>query len=648
MRRRLGAALGLAALAWAGMAVPLGGVPAVRAAEYTLVTDASYVARPAEARVEVTVDVTFTNTTPDPAGRFSVFDEVKLAVHDEAAEVAVSDADGELDVAVAQENEVNVATIELRDDVRYEEAAEFQLSYRLDDSEDPQLRVRPSVVVFPAWSFGTAGEVTVSLPAGYQVRVDGDALTESDEGLVSGPIADPSKWLALVTATRPGEYSSFPSTVPLAGGTADLQVRSFADDEAWGERTLALVERALPLLEEQIGLPYPRLGPLVLTETVATDSVGIGEDGAEGAEIPIAFDQPDFTVLHQLAHVWISPALVEPRWLREGLASHMAELVARQIDVQLPYEPAAVTAEEDAAAFRLDAWLAVATAAEERYGYAASWAVISELAAEHGPEALRTVLARSSASVGPYQSAAVEPDPTAEAVATPSAPLTTRAFLDHLQTVTGAPISDALAEVVLVEDDVALLGARAEAREQFDRLLEAAGSWGAPDPTLGAMTAWSFDEGLTQIADALAWIAERDAMLAEMEEAGLSAPDRLQQAYRAYGGGPEAQAELDAERAVLQAYVAGAEQVNRPRSFVERIGLLGGPDPSRQLALASGRFAEGDLRGSVDALTEADRMLSAAETSGMVRLASVALVILLVLGLAVFLVRRRPSYTAGR
>ena len=43
-----------------------------------------------------------------------------------------------------------------------------------------------------------------------------------------------------------------------------------------------------------------------------------------------------------------------------------------------------------------------------------------------------------------------------------------------------------------------------------------------------------------------------------MAETGLSAPERLHQAYRAYGGGAEAESELESEREVVEAYVAAA------------------------------------------------------------------------------------------
>jgi hypothetical protein len=254
-----------------------------------------------------------------------------------------------------------------------------------------------------------------------------------------------------------------------------------------------------------------------------------------------------------------------------------------------------------------------------------------------------------AASMGPYHSASIEPEPTVDGVTAPSAPLTSRSFLDHLETVTGdAGLAELFAERVLRADDVALLEARAAAREAFDRLSATAGSWGTPDPVRGAMTTWTFDEAQRQIDEALGWLEARDELHSEMTRVGLSPSDRLQQAYRAYGGGSEAVAQLDAHRGVVVAYAETARRVNAGRSFAERIGLLAGPQPEDELALANGRFASGDLRGSVEAITEAQRILAAADAGGMVRLASAALVVVLLLGVAVVLFRRRASYTAAR
>ena len=621
---------------------------AVRAADYTMDTVATYAARPDDGVVDVVVEVSFTNTTPDPPGQFSVFDEVRLAIHDGATTVAATDADGELDVQVAVEEDVNVATVSLREELRYEEAVSFELAYVLPDSDDPQLRVRPSVVVFPAWGFGTASRVSVTVPEGYEVRVDGDPLTEEGGAFVSGPIDDPGRWLALVTAVQPVEYASFESAVPLEGGTADLVVRSFADDEAWGERTLDLVTRALPLLEEELGLPYPRLGQLMITEAVATDASGFAEDVESGTEILVAFDQPPFTAIHQVAHVWLSSAFVQDRWLREGLASHVAARVADQLEIAAPYDPAERTDAQAADAFLLDTWPATAGPAGETFGYAASWAFFDELATAVGPDAVRTVLARVAAGVGPYQAAEIDPRPLPDGVAAPAVPLTTRSFLDHLDTVAAADLGPLFAERVLTEADAALLPARAAARGAFAELVAASDGWGAPDPVRAAMAAWDFDVADEQMEAAADWLERRDALLAEMGAAGLSAPDRLQQAWRSYGGAGEAEAELTAEASVVETYSATAAQVTRERTFLERVGHIGGPDPAVELGVANGRFADGDLRGALDATNEAARIVAAAETGGIVRIASVLLVALLVLVVAVVLVRRRSSYTARR
>jgi hypothetical protein len=638
------------ALAWLWLvasALPGIAAPSRAADPYTLASEATYDVRPADGEIGVVVQLTLTNTTPDPEGQFSVFTEIKVAIHDAATDVTASDTDGDLEVGVAVEDGVNVATIQLRDDVRFEEEAGVELRYTLPDTDDdPHLRVRSALVVFPAWSFGTSGSVSIAIPAGYEIRVDGDPMTDEDGRLVSGPIEDPGQWLSLVTAVQPAEYMQLEATVPLQGGTADLLVRAFTDDEAWGQRTIDLVTEALPLLEDEIGLPYPRIGQIILTESVATDSTGFGEGAGGGNEIQVAYDQPPFTALHQVAHVWLSPSLIESAWIREGLASHVAAHVGTELGVEPPYDPAAESESRAEAAVRLDTWSSSDGPEAEAYGFAASWDVINQLEAAAGEDALRAVLARVASSIGPYEVDELEPEPPAEGGGEPDAPLTTRSFLDHLETVSDADVSSIFADRVLTDEDVALLEPRAAARAAFDELAAAAESWGAPDPVRAAMVAWNFDEAGSQIADAMEWLDERDALLARLEDAGLATPDRLRQAYTAYGGGPEARSELDAERSVVEEYQAAADKVNGQRSFIQRIGLVGGPDPDAQLSLASGRFGDGDLRGALDAIAEAQSIVGAAETGGFVRLASVVVLALVLVVAAVILFRRRASYTS--
>lgn len=629
-----------------------GAVPLVRAADpYTLVSDTRYEIRSEDGEIDVTVALDFTNTTPDTSAEFSLFTEIRLAVHDQAVSFAASDDDGELDVksgvrTIAGEK-VHVATIELREGIRYQDSIGLELTYTLPDTDDPHLRVRPSLVIFSAWAFGTSGELSVAVPSGYELRVDGDPLIEEGDQLVSGPIDDPGAWLALVTAVRPAEYAMHEATIALVGGTADLVVRSFSDDDAWGTRTLETVVAALPHIEEEIGLPYPLRGRLTLTEFVATDASGFAEGTTSGTEIQVSFDQPAFTALHQVAHLWVPPTLVDARWIREGLASWVAAQAGTQIDVEPPYEPAAEAERLADAAVELDTWAPTSDRNAEAYGYAASWAFIGELEELVGADAIRAVLVRVAASTGPYDPGGIDPAPTPDTSEPPAMPLSSRSFLDQLDAVAGIDLAAPFAARVLSEADVALLEARSAARADFDALVEEADGWGAPDPLRAAMAAWEFDEAARQMESAHSWLGMRDDLLAEMADAGLSAPDRLQQAYQAYGGGPEALSELDAEGEVVTAYATTAERVTAERSFIERLGLVGGPDPQAQLVLANGHFTDGNLGAAKDATNEADQIIAAAETGGIVRIVSLVLVVLLLVGLAVIIFRRRASsYTA--
>ena len=84
--------LALAWLALVASALPGSAGPARAADEYTLESAATYDLRPDEGAIGVIVQLTLTNTTPDPEGQFSVFSEIKVAIHDGATDVAVTEA----------------------------------------------------------------------------------------------------------------------------------------------------------------------------------------------------------------------------------------------------------------------------------------------------------------------------------------------------------------------------------------------------------------------------------------------------------------------------------------------------------------------------------------------------------------------------
>lgn len=647
MKRRL---VGAGSLALLLLLLPVLSPGVVRAAEYDMSTSARYVVDPSAGEIAVTVEVTFTNTTPNPSGQVSGFDRIDLAIHNGASQVAAEDAKGSLTVDLEIRDGVQVASVKARSRVRYNRSASFTLSYLLADGSAPDVHVRSQVVRFAAWGFGTSSQVTVELPGSYQVRADGDPMViDSDGGvqrLTSGPIPDPAIWLALLTASRPSAYAMQAATVALASGTVDLQVRAWSDDTAWGERTLAILTAGLPLLEQAIGLPYPRIGPLVVTEVVGGEGSG-GDLVSPGAEIQVAFDGPAFTLLHQAAHIWISEQLAAERWIREGLASHYAARVGADLGVPPPHDPSARADELAAAARPLTAWgLEAAGAAGDAYAFAASWAFIDRIATASGEAHLAEALGRIVAGVSAYDP--IDPDPGASS-GLRFAPVDTRRLLDQLAAASGADLADLFGKVALGPAADLELAQRAAARVAYDRLIASAGNWGAPDPIRAAMSGWRFDEARAGMVAAAAWLAERDALLSTIAQGGLTTPDRLRDQFTAGGGGPEAQAELQAERTVADAFLELQGRATAPRGPIETIGLFAADDPGQLIAEAAASFAQGDLGAAANALDRAEVQLNRALANGVVRAASAA-VLLAVMALFVSRAARRSPgthYTAA-
>jgi hypothetical protein len=649
---------GLAVSALLVVAASLGVTPAdppiARGAEYRLITTASYVVHPAKRQVDVTIRARFRNITPNPPGRFSVFEVIDLAIHNGVRHVRATDHIGKLKATLDRRDGVNVISVRPRRGVRYRDTAEFTLRYSLPDGASRDVRIRPSVVLFPVWSFGTRGEVAVRVPREYQVLVDGDTLTAKRDGdswrLESAGIDDPTRWLALITASLASSYATSSRSVPLAAGTVELQVRAWSDDRAWGRRTRKLLADALPRLEAEIGLQLPSSGPLVVVESLPASGGQLAEPVSEGADIAIGFDEPEFTVLHQLAHAWVSPALAEDRWLREGFASRAAAATARKLHVDLPFAPAAEARALDDAAFPLVSWgEGDASAAQDRYAYAASWAVADKLATAVGADALRLAWQRSAAGLDGYQPVDVEALPAA--VAEPIAPTDSRHFLDQLEAVSGDNLTSIFEDRVFDDATVEMLPAREAARAAHDDLLGAAGEWGTPDPVRLALAGWRFGDAEAAIAEAASWLGDRDALLNDIQAAGLTAPQRLRDEYQTGGGSPAARTELEAEAAVVATYTDALALQNAQPSPVEQVGLLGGAEPAAMLAEARVAFAEGDLIGAADLSTNALDRLQRAGQDGLVRLASAAVVLAALVVFAASLARRRrrargSGYTA--
>jgi hypothetical protein len=632
-------------------ALPLVQPEVARAAEYSMKTAASYQVEPGAGRVRVSIDVTFRNTTPNPPGQFSVFPTIDLAVHDGATNVRAEDGRGRrLSTSVQRRNGVTVASVQPRPPVRYRDVRRFTLSYTLADGASGDVRIRPSVVIVPIWSFGTSGSVTVRVPSDYEVLVDGDALEAEQDGdawqLESGAVSDPSRWLARITATLPSSYVTASRQVELSSGTVEVQVRSWSDDPAWGRRTLRVLTAGLPRLDEAIGLPYRPDGPLVIVESLPESDAVLREPAASDVDIAIGYTEPAFTVLHQVAHLWLPPTLAEDRWIREGFTSHAAAQVAGALDVDLPFDPERAAQNRRDDAFPLVSWgIGQASPAQDRYAYAAAWAAADAIAEAVGEDAVQLAWQRTAAGLDGYQPP-FDVAPTTPVAAT--VPADSRHLLDQLQAVSDGDVVPVFRRWVLDEASADQLTARRDARVAYDELAAIAGEWGTPDPVRLALAGWRFDDARAAIIEATDWLGDRDALQARIRGAGLTAPERLRAEYERGGGSEAARRELDTETAVLAAYEAGQERAATDRSLLEEVGLLGGTAPEAMLAEAGSLFADGDLVGAADLSAGATDRLDRAATDGVVRILSVIVLVGVLVLVGVRQARRRGVAGADR
>jgi hypothetical protein len=640
--------LGAAVLA---SVLALSTAPGARAAEpYTMETVATYVVDPAAGSVDISVAVTFTNTTPNPAGRYSVFRTVPIAVQDGATTLTATDASGTLAASLSSGSGGTKATVTLRTALRYQKTASFTVEYRLPSGANPQVRVGASAVMVPVWCFGTTGTVSVQLPVGFSVVVRGSALAQATTAtgtvLTSGPIADPPGWLAILTATTPGAYTTVTRSVPLAGGTMDLQVRAWNDDPGWGTKTLDLLTTGLPALQEEIGLPYTGVGPMVVSESLPVGADQLSEPTPGAQEIAVSYLAAPFTVLHQAAHVWLGVALIGDRWIREGIASEVAGRTAQQLGLARPFDPARQAQANASAAIPLSTWSSATPGAAidprvDTWAYAASWDLANRIAAIVGQESLQQVLLRASEGIGAYQPLTPGSPPGA-AAGTPL-PLDSRRFLDQLEQVSGRDLDALFSAEVFAVSDSQELAQRAAARTDYAALSSAAGDWGVPDAIQSLMAGWHFADARSGMASALAWLEQRDAFIADVRAAGLATPGRLRDLWRSNGGDPTATAELQAEAALVAAYRTALDEVGSDPNPIERLGLLGAPTPRQLLGTAAGLFADGDLAGAAGKVSQAVTAHRDAQATGVVRLAIILALIAVVAAAATLLWRRlRP------
>lgn len=642
----LAALLALAAVLGIPAATVRGATP-----DLTLVTAARYEVRPSESKVAISIDITATNRLQDTVTRQYTFDRAYLAVMPGTSAFRITGSLGTAKATI----ESRLATywllrIDFGSRLAAGKTATFTLSMDLKDPgglPTRSLRISPTLVTFPVWAYGTTetpgSSVAVTFPADYQVEFEAGKLTgprtqpDGSRTWSATGIANALAFFAYVVADKPGSYAETTRTVDLPGTPAVLQLRAWPDDPGWATRVGGLFERGLPVLSEQIGLPWPRTTPLVVQEAVSRSSGGYaGLFDAAAGKVEVAYYAGSLVVLHEAAHAWFNGQLLADRWANEAFASWYALSAAAVLKETVTAD--ALTPALRAKAIPLNAWGAVGEtpADNEAYAYAAALELARLTAERAGAEGLKSAWAAAASGEAAYQ-------PTMGAAERVDGPPDWRGLLDLLERPAGAAYADLWLAWVTRPEDVPLLETRRGARVEYAAVVAAAGDWQLPRSIRDAMRAWQFEAATSQLAATRSVLEQRARIAEEAAPLRLTTPITLRTLFEQNGSLDGAIQEAAAERSAISAVAAAVASRPPAPDFVETVGLLG-TTPEADLEAARTAFATGRLAETEAAAGRARLAWLSAPEFGRTRLTSAALLLLAALILiGIWVARRRRT-----
>jgi hypothetical protein len=275
--RRL-AGLALAIIAATGLLAVAPGPADVRAAtpSLTIVTNASYDVQPNQHRVHVTLDMVLTNHLKDSRTKRYYFARAFLSVQPGTSGHKLTWSGGGSPHAKVSKRTATYTLLELDLGARIysDKSATYRLAFDIVDADGAatrDVRIGSSLVSFPVWAFATdstpGSTVRVVFPAGYEVQVESGSIpepTKDASGKVifqTAKLIAPLSFFAYLVADRPAADADQVLTVDVGDIPVALTIRSWADDAAWSKRVGGLAARALPLLADRIGLPWPVVTP---------------------------------------------------------------------------------------------------------------------------------------------------------------------------------------------------------------------------------------------------------------------------------------------------------------------------------------------------------------------------------------------------
>ena len=615
----------VAAVALVGVAPP---APARAADGLEVVTAATYRLFPDQGRVHVEIDARATSREPDTTdGR--VISGVTFSVQPGIVNVRASSGGASISAGIERRaDEFTDVSVTFGRMLHFGESYRYAVSFDLVDpggAAGRDIRIGRSVVAFPVWAFGSSnvpgGSVTVEVPTGYNVSVEGSQLTTTDHSdgsttLSVSSIPDPYAFFAYVSADRPGAFTETPVSVSLGGRTASVHVRAWEDDADWGKRMKTLLTDGLPVLHDLIGLEYTIGGPLNVEEA-ATSRLGeyAGIFNNVDDTITVRYDADAYVALHEAAHIWFNQQLFPERWIGEAFA----EFYAVQAGQQIGATGDTFTLDDNAMKHRiaLNSWGAVGVEdlAVEDYAYAATYHLATLIADRTDLAGLRKVWKAAADDELAYLPAHSDVSPGISVAVTQKG---WQKLLDLLEERTGKNFDDLWDEWVVDDADRPLLDERAAARTTYEALVAEAGTWELPHAIRYDMGSWNFADAREEMASADEILLQRNEISSRADAMDLAPPPTLEAVFEGSRGLAAASDEARAELTTLDGIASTTQLLAIQPSVLETIGLLG-EQPQLDLDAARTKFETGDLTAADQAAARAGSTRTGAVDQGRLR-----------------------------
>jgi hypothetical protein len=213
-------------------------------------------------------------------------------------------------------------------------------------------------------------------------------------------------------------------------------------------------------------------------------------------------------------------------------------------------------------------------------------------------------------------------------------------LLDLLEERTAVTYDDLWTTWVVDPTENIMVGERAEARELYQSVVAAAGTWELPSTIRLNMGSWQFDAASAQLdtADRVLDLAANLDLLAD--DLGLEPPDQLRAAFEGSAGLEAALTEANKELFALELIADATHGLAAEQDPIEQIGLLFS-EPTVALDAAETAWEAGDHGEATDQAEDVLTTLAEADDRGRERVAVGGGILLVTLGGTALLVRRR-------